>query len=222
MEKFHSPLAHRRAFLGGLLALGVPGAAQAAARRKVAPPPPPPPLVTVLGDSITAGLGLAQDRALPAWLQRTLDAMKIQARVFGFGAIGDTTKAGLSRVERIPPETAVCVVALGGNDLLQGADPSWTRENLRAIVSRLKARGVRVVLAGVRAPGLLGLDYARRFTEIYPALAREEGVFYAPDFFTGVIGVSRYMQSDGIHPNAEGARIIAERLAPVVAQALKG
>lgn len=218
MEKFHSPPAHRRAFLGALLALGVPGAVQAAARHKA---PPPPPLVTVLGDSITAGLGLAQDRALPAWLQRALDGMKIQARVFGFGMIGDTTKAGLSRVERIPPETAVCVVALGGNDLLQGADPAWTRENLRAIVSRLKARGVRVVLAGMRAPALLGVEYARRFTQIYPDLARELEVFYAPDFFTGVIGVSRYMQRDGLHPNAEGARIIAERLAPVVARALK-
>ncbi|WP_299010552.1 arylesterase [uncultured Caulobacter sp.] len=219
MEKFHSPVFHRRAVLGGLLALAAPGAVNAAARRKA---PPPPPLVTVLGDSITAGLGLTQDRALPAWLQRTLDGMKVQARVFGFGAIGDTSQAGLSRVERIPAETAVCVVALGGNDLLLGADPAWTRENLRAIVSRLKARGVRVVLAGMRAPALLGIDYARRFTEVYPALAREEGVFYAPDFFTGVIGVARYMQSDGIHPNAEGARIIAERLAPVVAKALKG
>lgn len=219
MEKFHTPHPHRRALVGALLALGVPGAVQAATRFKT---PPPPPLVTVLGDSITAGLGLAQDRALPAWLQRALDGMKVHARVFGFGAIGDTTKAGLSRVERIPAETAVCVVALGGNDLLQGADPAWTRENLRAIVTRLKARGVRVVLAGMRAPALLGVDYARRFTDIYPQLARELGVFYAPDFFTGVIGVSRYMQRDGLHPNAEGARIIAERLAPVVAKALKG
>jgi acyl-CoA thioesterase-1 len=121
MEKFHAAPNSRRAVLGSLLALAAPGAVHAAARRKA---PLPPPLVTVLGDSITAGLGLTQDRALPAWLQRTLDAMKIQARVFGFGAIGDTTRAGLSRVERIPPETAVCVVALGGNDLLQGADRS--------------------------------------------------------------------------------------------------
>ena len=80
---------------------------------------------------------------------------------------------------------------------------------------------IRVVLAGVKAPGLLGVDYARRFTQVYPDLAREQDVFYAPDFFTGVIGVSRYMQRDGIHPNAEGARIIAERLAPVVAKALR-
>ena len=96
-----------------------------------------------------------------------------------------------------------------------------TKANLRAIVQHLKSKGIRVVLAGVRAPGLLGVDYARRFTQIYPDLAREQGVFYAPDFLTGVIGVSRDMQRDGIHPNADGARIIADRLAPVVAQALK-
>jgi acyl-CoA thioesterase I len=78
------------------------------------------------------------------------------------------------------------------------------------------------VLAGVTAPALLGADYASRFNAVYPELAREQGVFYAPDFYTGVIGVSRFMQDDGIHPNAEGARVIADRLAPVVAQALRG
>ncbi|OYW97720.1 MAG: arylesterase, partial [Caulobacter vibrioides] len=105
---------------------------------------------------------------------------------------------------------------------LQGVDPGRVKANLRAIIQHLKSRGVRVVLAGVRAPALLGAAYARRFNAIYPDLAREQGVFYAPDFFTGVIGVSRYMQRDGIHPNADGAQVIAERLAPVVAQALRG
>jgi acyl-CoA thioesterase-1 len=215
----------RRALLAGLLGLAAPGAAFAASRRKAPPkpppPPPPPPLVTVLGDSITAGIGLASDLALPARLQAALDRMSAHARVRGFGVLGDTTWGGLSRVDQVPAETSVCVVALGGNDLLQGLDPSRTKANLRAIVERLKGRGIRVVLAGVKAPALLGIDYARRFTQVYPDLARELGVFYAPDFFTGVIGVSRFMQRDGIHPNAEGARIIAERLAPVVAQALR-
>lgn len=221
MVKFQSPTFDRRRVLAGLLATAMPGAALAASRRKP-PPLPPPPLVTVLGDSITAGLGLSNDLAMPARLQTALDRMSLPARVRGFGVLGDTTAGGLNRVDRVPAETFVCVVALGGNDLLQGIDPARTKSNLRAIVQRLKARNIRVVLAGVKAPALLGVDYARRFTAIYPDLARELGVFYAPDFFTGVIGVSRFMQRDGIHPNAEGARIIAERLAPVVAQALRG
>lgn len=211
----------RRGVLGGLLGLCIPGAALAASKRKPPPAPQQPPLVTVLGDSITAGLGLSNDLAVPARLQTALDRMSTRARVRGYGVLGDTTAGGLSRVDRVPAETFVCVVALGGNDLLLGVDPARTRANLRAIVQRLKARNIRVVLAGLKSPGLLGVDYARRFNQIYPDLAREEGVFYAPDFFTGVIGVSRFMQRDGIHPNAEGARIIAERLAPVVAQALR-
>lgn len=229
MVKFQSPAFDRRALLAGLVGLAMPGAALAASKKKAplkplkAPlPPPPPPLVTVLGDSITAGLGLATDMAMPARLQSALDRMSIRSRVQGFGVFGDTSANGLARVDKVPAETFVCVVALGGNDLLQGLDPSMTKANLRAIISRLKERNIRVVLAGVTAPALLGVAYARRFTALYPDLAREQGVFYAPDFFTGVIGVSRFMQRDGIHPNAEGARIIAERLAPVVAQALKG
>lgn len=211
MVKSPFRVSRRRALLSGLAALAVPAVARAQE---------PPPLVTVLGDSITAGLGLAADLAMPARLQAALDRMGVHSRVYGFGVMGDTSAAGLSRVDRAPVDTRVCVVALGGNDLLLGLDPGTTRANLRAIILRLKARGVRVVLAGMRAPALLGVDYARRFTQLYPELARELDVLYAPDFFTGVIGVSRYMQRDGLHPNAEGARIIAERLAPIVARAL--
>jgi acyl-CoA thioesterase-1 len=216
----------RRFILAGLLSFAAPGAVLAASRKKAPPkpppPPPPPPLVTVLGDSITAGLGLSNDLAMPARLQGALDRMSLKSRVRGYGVLGDTTAGGLNRVDRVPAETVVCVVALGGNDLLLGVDPVQTKTNLRAIIQRLKARNIRVVLAGVKSPALLGVAYARRFNQIYPDLARDEGVFYAPDFFTGVIGVSRFMQRDGIHPNAEGARVIAERLAPVVAQALRG
>jgi acyl-CoA thioesterase-1 len=216
MVKFQSLSApDRRGVLVGLLALSAPEAAVAAARK------PGPPVVTVLGDSITAGLGLASDRALPARLQSALERMGAAARVLGLGVVGATTAGGLARVSHVPAETSVCVVALGGNDLLQGVDPAKAKANLQAIIQHLKSRGVRVVLAGVRAPALLGAAYARRFNAIFPDLAREQGIFYAPDFFTGVIGVSRYMQRDGIHPNADGAQVIAERLAPVVAQALR-
>ena len=224
MVKFQSRVPDRRTLLAGLVALAAPGVASAAKRKASPPsppPPPPPPLVTVLGDSITAGLGVAADLAMPARLQRALNRLGTPARVRGLGVLGDTSAGGLARVSQVPAETVVCVVALGGNDLLQGVEPSMTKANLRAIVQHLKERDVRVVLAGVTAPALLGVAYARRFNQLYPDLAREQGVFYAPDFFTGVVGVSRFMQRDGIHPNAEGARIIAERLAPVVAQALR-
>jgi acyl-CoA thioesterase-1 len=210
----------RRGVLAGLLALTSLERVSAAARKPR--PSTAPPIVAVLGDSITAGLGLSPDRALPARLQAALERTGARAQVISLGVVGDTTAGGLARVDRAPVETRVCVVALGGNDLLQGVDPARAKANLRAIVQYLKGRGVRVVLAGVRAPALLGAAYARRFNAIYPDLAREQGVFYAPDFFAGVIGVSRYMQRDGIHPNADGARVIAERLAPVVAQALRG
>jgi acyl-CoA thioesterase-1 len=181
-----------------------------------------PVVVTVLGDSITAGLGLPARDALPAQLQATLERLGVKAVVRGAGVSGDTSGGGLARVDfSVGPDTTVCVVALGGNDLLQGADPSRTKANLRRIIDRLKARGIKVVLAGVRAPALIGASYAREFTNLYPSLARETGVSYHPDFVTGVVGVPRLMQRDGIHPNAAGARIVAERLAPTVAAALR-
>jgi acyl-CoA thioesterase-1 len=181
-----------------------------------------PAIVTVLGDSITAGLGLPAREALPAQLQSALERLGVKAMVRGAGVSGDTTGGGLARVDfSVAPDTNVCVVALGGNDLLQGADPKATKANLRRIIEKLKARRIRVVLAGVRAPPLIGASYAREFTNLYPSLAREMGVIYQPDFITGVVGVARLMQRDGIHPNAAGARIVAERLAPTVATALR-
>lgn len=180
------------------------------------------PIITVLGDSITAGLGLPARDALPAQLQMALERRGVRAVVRGAGVSGDTSGGGLARVDfSVAADTAVCVVALGGNDLLQGADPSRTKTNLRRIVDKLKVRKIRVVLAGVRAPPLIGASYAREFTGLYSAIARETNVIFHPDFVTGVVGVQRLMQRDGIHPNAAGVRVIAERLAPTVATALR-
>jgi acyl-CoA thioesterase-1 len=208
------PTPSRRALILGLGATLVGLEAVAA--------PSKPAVVTVLGDSITAGLGLPARDALPAQLQATLERLGVKVVVRGAGVSGDTSGGGLARVDfSVGPDTTVCVIALGGNDLLQGADPARTKANLRRIIDRLKARGIKVVLAGVRAPPLIGASYAREFTNLYPALARETGVSYHPDFVTGVVGVPRLMQRDGIHPNAAGARIVAERLAPTVAAALR-
>jgi acyl-CoA thioesterase-1 len=123
---------------------------------------PKPPVVTVLGDSITAGLGLPARDAMPAQLQAALARQGVLAVVRAAGVSGDTSGGGLARVGfSVTPDTKVCVVALGGNDLLQGVEPAQTKANLRGILQKLKARGVSVVLVGVGAPPTIGATYAK-------------------------------------------------------------
>ncbi len=178
-------------------------------------------VVTVLGDSITAGYGLPARDALPARLQDALTRAGVAAVVRGAGVSGDTSADGLARVNfSVQPDTAVAVVALGGNDLLQGLDPKTTRTNLAAIVQRLKARHMVVVLAGLTAPRAIGAGYAKDFDAVFPAVAGQTGAILYPDLLAGVARVPGLNQGDGIHPNARGAEIIATRLAPVVARAL--
>ena len=182
----------------------------------------PAPVVTMLGDSITAGYGLPVAAALPARLQAALARIGIPATVRGAGVSGDTSADGLARVDfSVQADTSLCVVALGGNDLLQGLDPKATRANLETIMRRLKARRIRVVLAGLTAPRAIGAGYARDFDAIFPAVAKAEGVALYPDLLAGVARTPTLNQRDGIHPNAAGVEIIAARLAPVVARSLK-
>jgi acyl-CoA thioesterase-1 len=180
-----------------------------------------PPRVAILGDSITAGYGLPPSQALPAQLQSELARIGAAARVIPAGVTGDTTAGGAARVDRaVPADADVCVVALGGNDLLLGAEPSAVKANLDRIVRRLKARGVTVVLAGVRAPALLSGVYVREFNEAFASVARANRVLFLPDLLEGVVLNPRLNQRDGIHPNAAGVTVIARRLAPVVARGL--
>ena len=175
--------------------------------------------MTVLGDSITAGLGLPAAQALPARLEDELNRLGAATRVRGAGVSGDTTAGGLARVDfSVQPDTALCVVALGGNDLLQGLDPRAMRANLERIIGRLEARHIRVVLAGLQPPLALGPSYAREFAAVFPALARAHRAPLYPDLMAGIGPALR--QRDGLHPNAEGAALIARRLAPIVARAL--
>lgn len=179
------------------------------------------PVVTVLGDSITSGYGLtAAAETLPVQLERELRALGVNATVRGAAVTGSTTAGGLRRVDAVRADTDLCVVALGGNDLLNFLPPAETRANLEQIVRRLKGRGMRVVLAGLQAPAELGA-YARSFNAVFPAVAREQGVTLHNSFLGGVLLDSRYNQPDLVHPNAAGVRIIARRLAPVVAGALR-
>jgi len=182
---------------------------------------PGPRVVTLLGDSITAGFGLPSREALPARLEARLAPLAPGTRVRGAGGSGDTSADGLARVDfSVQADTAVCLVALGGNDLLQGLEPAGTKASLDRIIRRLKARRIGVVLAGLTAPPAIGRAYAREFGAIFPALARQHGVALYPDLLAGVAGVPGLNQRDGIHPNAAGVAVIARGLAPVVARAL--
>jgi acyl-CoA thioesterase-1 len=201
----------RRAVVAAAAALTLPPAAQAAAVHRVA----------ILGDSITSGYGLPARDALPSRLQTELARMGVPARIIPAGISGDTTAGGAARVDRaVPKGVDVCVVALGGNDLLLGAEPSAVKANLDRIVRRLKSRGVTVVLAGVRAPPLLDRAYVRAFNAAFASVASAQGVIFLPDLLEGVVLNPSLNQRDGIHPNAAGVAVIARRLAPLVARGL--
>lgn len=180
------------------------------------------PVVTLLGDSITAGFGLPASAALPAQLQAELRRLGSKALIRGAGVSGDTTAGGLARVDfSVQRDTSLCLVALGGNDLLQGLDPKRTRANLEKIVARLKARKIGVVVAGLQPPPVIGRAYAQEFAAIFPALAKAQGVALYPNLLAGVAQNPALNQRDGFHPNARGVAVIAKGLAPVLIKALR-
>lgn len=205
------PRHSRRALFAWPLIIAA-GPALAAPRTKV---------VTVLGDSITAGYGLQARSAVPYQLQLALTKLGVPAQVRAAGVSGDTTAGGLARVDfSVRKDTDLVVVALGANDLLQGQDPKRTRANLDGIVKKLKARRIGVLLTGIAAPVEVGGGYARDFNAVFPAVARAHGVPLYANLLDGVARQPSLNQPDGIHPNARGAAIIARKLAPVVAKAL--
>lgn len=180
-----------------------------------------PRVVTILGDSITAGYGLPSSAALPVQLQAQLRKRGANALVRGAGVSGDTTAGGLARVDfSVQNDTDVCLVALGGNDLLQGVDPKRTKANLEKIVARLRARKIAVVLAGLEPPPVIGRAYASEFKAVFPAVAKAQGIALYPNLLAGVIRTPQLNQRDGFHPNAQGVAVIAQGLAPVVIKAL--
>jgi acyl-CoA thioesterase I len=179
------------------------------------------PVVTILGDSITAGLGLAAADALPARLKEALARIGVDATVRGAGVSGDTTAGGLARLDfSVQADTRVCVIELGANDYLQSVEPRRMQANFSAIVRRLKARGIAVVLAASDAPKTGSGPYGRAFDAVFPSVARAGGAMLAPGLLSGVEDRPGFRQADGLHPNAAGVKIMAARLAPVVARAL--
>ena len=179
-------------------------------------------VVTMLGDSLTAGYGLRAKDAIPARLQAALRASGLKVVVRPAGVSGDTSADGLARADfSVRPDTDLCLVVLGGNDLLQGVDPRVMRANLEGVLAKLKARRIPAMLVGVRAPLAMGAGYAREFDAVVPALAKAEHVPAFPDLL-GRVALDRALnQADGVHPNAQGARQVAARLAPAVAAVLK-
>jgi acyl-CoA thioesterase I len=177
--------------------------------------PPDERVIVALGDSLTAGLGVAPDDAYPARLEARLRREGYRYRVVNAGVTGDTTAGGLRRVDwvlRAGPE--IVIVALGANDGLRGQSVRAMRENLQAIIARVQAAGVKVLLAGMRLPPNYGDDYARQFASVFPDLARQERLPLVPFLLDGVAAIPALNQPDGIHPNADGYRVIAERLWP--------
>jgi acyl-CoA thioesterase I len=181
-----------------------------------------PAVITMLGDSITAGYGLPGKAALPSQLSAALTRMGVANVVRAAGVSGDTTAGGLGRVDfSVQKDTALAIVALGGNDLLQGLDPKGTRANLDGIIKKLKARKIPVLLVGITAPAEVGGGYARDFNAVFASLAKAHGVPLYPNLIDGVARRRDLNQPDGIHPNAKGVQVITAKLAPVVAKALK-
>ncbi|HEY0102864.1 MAG TPA: arylesterase [Brevundimonas sp.] len=178
------------------------------------------PVITLLGDSISAGFGLRPSEALPNQLEIALAGLGVDATVWGSGVSGDASADGLRRIARaVHRDTALCVVAFGGNDLMQLVAPDRTEANLTAIIEWLEARDIAVVLAGMRAPPWAGV-YGLMFDQTFARLSRRRGLHVYPFLLEGVALTARYNLPDRIHPNAEGVKVIARGLAPVVAKAL--
>jgi acyl-CoA thioesterase-1 len=176
-----------------------------------------PVKMVVLGDSLSAGLGLSGPAAFPARLQKALKDKGIEVDMINAGVSGDTSSGGRDRLDwSVPEGTEAVIVELGANDALRGTDPSVTRAALSDIVSRLKARKIAVMLCGMLAPPNYGSDYAAKFNTIYPDLAKKFDVPLYPFFLDGVAADPKLNQADGIHPTAEGVDIIVTKMLPTV------
>ena len=167
----------------------------------------------MLGDSLTAGLGLPAEEAYPALLQERLDANGFVYEVVNAGVSGDTSAGGFSRLEwALEGDVRVLIVALGGNDALRALPADELKQNLSRIIERAQARRMAVVLAGMEAPPNFGRDYIVAFHQVYPSLARQYHVVLLPFLLDGVAGNAALNQRDGIHPTAQGARIVADNV----------
>lgn len=176
-------------------------------------PPDTRPRVVVLGDSLTAGLGLSPEQAYPTLLQQRLNDSGLRYQVVNAGVSGDTSAGGLRRLDwALEGDVRVLIVALGGNDALRGLPIEELRRNLSEIVERAQSRKVDVILAGMEAPPNFGRDYTVGFHDVFPGLARKYRTALVPFLLEGVAGIDAMNQRDGIHPTAAGARKVADNV----------
>ncbi len=193
------------------------GAAIGAAGSPASAAPERPMTIVALGDSLTAGYNLPAAAAFPAVLEAALKARGQTVSIANAGVSGDTASGGLDRLDwSVPDGTDGVILELGANDMLRGTDPAVTRTALATILRRLAERRIPVLLAGMKASRNLGPAFVERFDAIYPDLAREYGLVLYPFFLDGVAGESRLTLPDGLHPSAEGVRIMVDRILPTV------
>jgi len=173
--------------------------------------------ILALGDSLTAGYGLGPGDGFVDILQAHLDEKGFDVELINAGVSGDTTKGGLARLDwALFDQPQRAIVALGGNDMLRGLSPEQSYDNLQAILQKLETENIPVLLAGMLAPANMGADYQTEFDSIYPKLADEFDVIFYPFFLEGVALEPTLNQPDGLHPNKEGVKIMADKITPYI------
>jgi len=197
-----------KTLLSIVLLLIVAGAGQALAA---------PVKILALGSSLTQGYGLPPGTEFTVQLQAALKAAGIDAVVTNAGVSGDTSAGGLARLDwSLADRPDAVILELGSNDMLRGIAPAVTEKNLRAILDRLRAAHVKVLLTGMHAQRNLGADYVRQFDTIYPRLAKDYDVLFYPFFLDGVALNPKLNQADGMHPNPAGVKVVVARMLPTV------
>jgi len=179
----------------------------------------PPKVVLFFGDSLSAGYGLNPEDAFPALVEKSLVKQGVNARVVNAGLSGETTAGGLSRIDWILRQPIdVFVLELGGNDGLRGLPVTQTKKNLQTIIDRVKAKypKCQIVLTGMLVPPNMGPEYAKGFQSVFREVAASNKLVFVPFLLEGVGGIEKLNQADGIHPNAEGHKIVAGNLTKVI------
>ena len=190
-------------------------------------PPQAPPkekyegTIVAVGDSLTEGLGVEEENAYPAVLEKKLQDQGYRYRVINAGISGETSSGTLSRIKWILTlKPDIVILVIGANDGFRGIEPALIESNIRRIIQALKDSGVVVVLGGMKIVQNLGQDYINAFAAVYPEVAASEGVIYIPFFLAGVAADPGLNQSDGIHPTAEGYRKVVDNIFPYVKRAI--
>jgi Lysophospholipase L1 and related esterases len=177
--------------------------------------------IVAFGDSLTSGLGLPESEAFPGQLQKALRARGHDIEIINAGVSGDTSAAGLERIDWAVPEgTDAVILQFGSNDALRGLDPKQTRANVEAMITKLKSRGIPVLLAGSASPRGMGETYVAEFDRIFSDLARAHELIFYPFFLTGVALRPELNLEDGMHPNAKGVAAIVDAILPAVEKLL--